>query len=1135
MKVRKFFAPSSREALKLVRAELGADAVVLSNRVVDGGVELVALTEDSLSGIVEDPATRSAAVAAAPTIVAGDAAARIEPALRSVPSMPIDADPFDDVEPFEGYGPTSFGGAAQPSPSPFGAAGAAGTFNGRSRQSEPGRQPTSPLLSSTFAGGAGNNNGNGAQRTARPAADADDLPGGFARRAFPTLQPDFDGPTSAQQGRRFTPRSEAPLAERSDRERRMARPVETREDEMRAQAEETPRPPMPYRSAPLHSPLTHTDGAGHDRTRALPGVLAAKTVGDDGASALAYVHRATQTAYLQQRRAREEAEAAGLHGSVAAPASGGNPEPSGADRMADAGWSGEARSPRQGEDEQSIQDELGGQARPQSAARAAAASSMNDSVRQGDYADATDGRADAVGAAYGHDVFGDFETNDYDERDHAEPVDSHYFLDEHLHRDAPADDDRRAVPTVPFARAAQRGQTLSGVAGLARPERDDEATMPSSVLGLARAERGAPEAQVSSRPARDAAGLQGHAATTPMTPSEAIARGLGMPGEVVVRPATMPREEQDRMPLPEAALLDFETTQPNGDVPTDQDGMASASVPSEIIASPEKARAESAVPAARPMPAREYGTTRYAAHTRVKASFATFPGVNPAIGNPTGSLRVAPSFAQTGLDASPVADAASASDVSAEAPVSGAKAESRHDANTDANVQSRDDAQARDVSASSDDAAASTSASGAANGATASADSSATLLNDAFPVDAQTGGDAASETGVTSAASAVASESAAPAPSEGSAAAAASGANSARSASAVLDEMRNLCGALGQQLEAIDQSERIRRDPVRNGVTQMMLACGFSAQLVRLMLDRLPAVGSAEEGLAWVKETFERNLPVLDNEDALMERGGVFALMGPTGVGKTTTTAKLAARAVMRHGADRVALLTTDSYRIGAHEQLRIYGRILGVAVHAVKDASDLSLVLSELRNKHMVLIDTIGMSQRDRAVSEQVAMLRGAQMPVKRLLLLNATSHGDTLNEVVRAYGSAINAAGGGNAVESESGLSGCIITKVDESNGIGAALDTVMRHRLPIHYVSNGQKVPEDLRVARRSYLIDNAFSDPHRASPFQPDAEALAMLFAGEDQRIAQPVAPASAMPGAVGGQPTSGEAHYGSSHG
>ena len=141
------------------------------------------------------------------------------------------------------------------------------------------------------------------------------------------------------------------------------------------------------------------------------------------------------------------------------------------------------------------------------------------------------------------------------------------------------------------------------------------------------------------------------------------------------------------------------------------------------------------------------------------------------------------------------------------------------------------------------------------------------------------------------------------------------------------------------------------------------------------------------------------------DEDAILDRGGVFALVGPTGVGKTTTTAKLAARCVMRHGPEKLALITTDAYRIGGHEQLRIYGKILGVMVHSVKDEADLRIALKELRNKHTVLIDTIGMSQRDQMVTEQVAMLTESGANVKRLLCLNATSTNETLNEVVRAY----------------------------------------------------------------------------------------------------------------------------------
>ena len=295
----------------------------------------------------------------------------------------------------------------------------------------------------------------------------------------------------------------------------------------------------------------------------------------------------------------------------------------------------------------------------------------------------------------------------------------------------------------------------------------------------------------------------------------------------------------------------------------------------------------------------------------------------------------------------------------------------------------------------------------------------------------------------------------------------------------VISEIHSMRSMIEEQFAGLAWNDKQRRDPVRGHLLRMLLGAGFSARLAKAMLDHLPTGQSFASGMAWVKAELARNLPVMENESAMMDSGGVYALMGPTGVGKTTTTAKLAARCVMRFGPEKLALLTTDSYRIGAFEQLRIYGQILGVSVHAVKDASDLRLVLNDLRDKHMVLIDTVGKSQRDRSVSDQVAMLCGAGRPVKRLLLLNAASHGDTLNEVVHAY-----KHGAG-----DNELAGCIFTKVDEATHPGVLIDTVIRHRLPVHYVSTGQKVPENLMVADRLQLVDSVFQAESRSALFVP----------------------------------------------
>lgn len=301
----------------------------------------------------------------------------------------------------------------------------------------------------------------------------------------------------------------------------------------------------------------------------------------------------------------------------------------------------------------------------------------------------------------------------------------------------------------------------------------------------------------------------------------------------------------------------------------------------------------------------------------------------------------------------------------------------------------------------------------------------------------------------------------------------------------IISQIESLRGMLEGHLTGLAWGEMQRREPDRVRVLRDLLEAGFSPELARQMAGSAPANPEPEKSLSWVKAALARNLYTLDSEDDLLDRGGVYALVGPTGVGKTTTTAKLAARCVVRHGADKLALLTTDGYRIGAHEQLRIYGKILGVAVHAVKDAGDLRLALAELRNKHMVLIDTVGMSQRDQMVAEQAAMLCDCGSEVKRLLLLNATSNGDTLEDVVRAYRG--------------QGLSGCILTKTDEAAGMGTALDVIIRHKLVLHYVANGQRVPEDLHLANRQYLLHRAFKSVRPDSPYALQEEEFPLMMA------------------------------------
>jgi flagellar biosynthesis protein FlhF len=318
-------------------------------------------------------------------------------------------------------------------------------------------------------------------------------------------------------------------------------------------------------------------------------------------------------------------------------------------------------------------------------------------------------------------------------------------------------------------------------------------------------------------------------------------------------------------------------------------------------------------------------------------------------------------------------------------------------------------------------------------------------------------------------------------------------------------EMRMLRSLVEGQLAGLAWNDTLRREPQRAEIMKQLMASGFSPALSRQILDRMPAGQDQAHALKWIQAAIIKNLKVAAPVEDLIERGGVYALVGPTGVGKTTTVAKLAARAVLKHGANKVAMITTDSYRIGAQDQLRIYGRILGAPVYAVRDESDLELTLLDLQGKHLVFIDTIGMSQKDRRVGEQTEMLSGQNQGVQRLLLLGAPAQGITLEEVVRSY--------------SGPGLAGCILTKIDEAQTYGPALDVMIRHQLPVHYVTNGQRVPEDMHLANARYLVDRAFRLATVGSAFQPEEDDYPILMAAAEARGARPDDP-YAVQGAYG---------------
>jgi len=274
-------------------------------------------------------------------------------------------------------------------------------------------------------------------------------------------------------------------------------------------------------------------------------------------------------------------------------------------------------------------------------------------------------------------------------------------------------------------------------------------------------------------------------------------------------------------------------------------------------------------------------------------------------------------------------------------------------------------------------------------------------------------------------------------------------------------ELATLRSLLEHQISGLAWGDVGRRSPLRATLLRRFMELGLSPHLCQQIADSVSEDVDFDHAWRHGLGLLSHRLAVTD--DDILTEGGVVALVGPTGVGKTTTIAKLAARYALRHGPNRVALVSTDSYRIGAHEQLRIYGRILNVPVCLATNEEELRNMLEDLRDKQLVLIDTAGMSQRDLRLSKQLALLSDsavAGIPIKSYLVLSATSSVNSLNQIVQAF----------HAVQPQ----GCILTKLDESVSLGAALSAVIEHKLPVAYTSNGQRVPEDIQPARAHSLI-------------------------------------------------------------
>ncbi|MCP1675589.1 flagellar biosynthesis protein FlhF [Natronocella acetinitrilica] len=296
-------------------------------------------------------------------------------------------------------------------------------------------------------------------------------------------------------------------------------------------------------------------------------------------------------------------------------------------------------------------------------------------------------------------------------------------------------------------------------------------------------------------------------------------------------------------------------------------------------------------------------------------------------------------------------------------------------------------------------------------------------------------------------------------------------------------ELKTLRSLFENQLSLLDWQQSEKRHPVRTHVLRRLMELGFGPDLCRKAADRVAENVTPDIAFRQALAIITRHTPVA--RDDLIDTGGVVAVVGPTGVGKTTTVAKLAARFALRHGRQHVALVSTDNFRIGAQDQLRNFARILGVPVHAADDGEELKRVLDDLSDRRLVLVDTAGMSRRDLRIADQFKALQTSHHKLRSYLVMSAGTQLASLDQTARTY--------------KRMGLAGCIITKVDEAAALGPALTVMLRHRLAAAYLGVGQRVPEDLQPARSDRLVQQAV-DIVRDTDVEVEDEHMAMVFGG-----------------------------------
>lgn len=286
-------------------------------------------------------------------------------------------------------------------------------------------------------------------------------------------------------------------------------------------------------------------------------------------------------------------------------------------------------------------------------------------------------------------------------------------------------------------------------------------------------------------------------------------------------------------------------------------------------------------------------------------------------------------------------------------------------------------------------------------------------------------------------------------------------------------EISDLRGLIEGELTQMAWREIGQRNPRKAALMHKLNSLGLKRELCTKLVSQNAM--HEDDDAAWKQALIELASMLTESDHQLLETGGTYAIIGSTGVGKTTTVAKLAAQYALRHGTDKIGLITTDCFRIGGVDQLSTFGKLLDIPVFLATDRLELSDILDQLSDKDLILIDTAGMSQRDMELSKQLATLTGAGHNIQFYLALSATAQQAITNEIMRVF--------------SDIKLAGTVVTKVDEAASLGGVLNALINYQLPTFFISNGQKVPEDLHLGSAIELVKIARDLLQRTGSHQP----------------------------------------------